>query len=175
MLLVGVHRHGFEWERVRVDGELGLPFTLAAGSVPQGSHLLRRLEYLLGFLVEGPCDNGRENREKTRPRRPDTQPTPTTSTKTPINKSIQLDVKAVLKPVKQDVDFINRIAPENIDASLEAICDSVRRIGDHIKGLGAREQREVWRVVASIWPTEMSGPKVASLYGKITRSGGGGM
>lgn len=141
MLLVAIHRHGFNWDTIMKDTELKLPFTLAKGTLPQSTHLQRRVEYLVSLLESH-------------------------ATSTPSDGKPSM--KALLKPVRREIAFLNTMPADQMDGSVQRICEAVRVIGNHInRDIEKMYREEAWEAVAAIWPTNMTAQEVVQLYSKL--------
>ena len=176
MLLVGVWRHGFDFGAVRDDPELAISYSLRKGTLPQASHLLRRIDYLIDLLRNSEkglkCSPLDSQKSVKKAKRKDRKPEGGNGDSKPVvSKDVVVSwdiAKPLLKSVKKQVAFLNSIALEDVDSHLTDICTAVHEIGHHIHtSVPLVNQELVWQAIVDIWPTQISRTELDKLYRKL--------
>jgi hypothetical protein len=100
---------------------------------------------------------------------------PANSRKTPKPELVALDeesllmkeMKKILKPAREDVAFIASLSAESFSNNLDGVCAALEKIGRLLSN--ERDSDRVWKYIASVWPTEISGRELKHFYNRISK------
>ena len=173
-LLIGVYLYGFgNWSKIQQDQKLGLQEKLflgkldQAGVAPRSSHLIRRAEYLLKWLVTNPMKKIKGKKE---------EKAKSVEKKEKISdKEKRKEYLKYLRPVKSQ---LRKIRDQSDDASLQdkdkvvLVKTCLKDIGNHILEVVKEHKNkdmemELWKAASSFWPNEIKPTKLRDLFGRI--------
>ncbi|PJF20090.1 CHD family protein [Paramicrosporidium saccamoebae] len=173
-LLLGVHKYGFgNWLRIAEDAALDighLKESLVDNAddskfLPKDLHLGRRVENLLTHMMTdrpaaGPSKNSRKKKDP-----PEAEETDLLTLDE--ESLVMKEMKKILKPAREDIAFIASLSAESFSNNLDGVCAALEKIGRLLSN--ERDSDRVWKYIASVWPTEISGRELKHFYNRISK------